>query len=81
MIKKNVSLACVTDVGFISVLCCALDLNSTKFHIFEVLFVLRLAGMKFETDNTSRGVEKVTNGSYDVCKITVNNLQIENEIS
>lgn len=37
--------------------------------------------MKFETDNTSHGVEKITNGSYDVCKITVNNLQIENEIS
>lgn len=37
--------------------------------------------MKFEMDNASHGVEKITNGSYDVCKITVNNLQIENEIS
>lgn len=37
--------------------------------------------MKFETDNTCHGVKKITNGSYDVCKITVNNLQIENEIS
>lgn len=37
--------------------------------------------MKFETDTCSHRVMEITNASYDVGKITVNKLQIENEIS
>lgn len=74
---KNVSRyscwACITDVGFIPVLCCAPGFDSTKFHTFDIFFVLRLRGMKDETDITSHRLMKI-NAGYDVRKITVSEI-------
>lgn len=63
-------------------LCCVVCSALTPL-IFTPLkfFVLCLRGMKVEMDITSHGLMKITNASYDVHKITVNKVQIENEIS
>lgn len=62
-------------------LCCVPGFDSTKLRIFEVLLFSRLRGMKVETDTASHRLMTITNASYDVCKITVNKMQIEREMS
>lgn len=65
----------LTDVSFISVCMCW----TSKFHSFEVfLFLFSVCGIKVETDISSHRLMRITNASYD--EITVNKIQIENEI-